>query len=56
MDERLTSDLKSQLRQQVEDEFAKRTNEHRVKVHTIKRVGVLDKAASLRQRRFRWTS
>jgi hypothetical protein len=35
MDERRRSDLKSQLKQQVEDEFAKRTNEHRVKVHAI---------------------
>ena len=35
MDERRRSDLKSQLQQQVEDEFAKRTNEHRAKVHAI---------------------
>jgi hypothetical protein len=35
MDERRRSDLQSQLRQQVEDEFTKRTNEHRVKVHVI---------------------
>jgi hypothetical protein len=35
MDEPRRSDLQSQLRQQVEDEFTKRTNEHRVKVHAI---------------------
>ena len=27
--------LKAQLRQQVEDEYAKRAQEHRVKIHTI---------------------
>jgi hypothetical protein len=36
MDERRRSDLQSQLRQQVEDEFTKGTNELRVKVHVIK--------------------
>jgi hypothetical protein len=35
MDEIQRAKLKAQLQQEVEDEFAKRTNEHRVKVHTI---------------------
>ena len=35
MDERRRSDLQSNLRQQVEEEFTKRTNEHRVRVHVI---------------------
>jgi hypothetical protein len=35
MDEFQRAKLKAQLQQDIEDEFAKRTNEHRVKVHTI---------------------
>lgn len=35
MDNGERAKLKAQLRQQVEDEFAKRTQEHRAKVHTI---------------------
>ena len=35
MDNAERAKLKAQLRQQVEEEFAKRTQEHRVKVHTI---------------------
>ena len=36
MDEVRTAKLKAQLRQQVDEEFAKRAHEHRVKVHAIK--------------------
>jgi hypothetical protein len=35
MDEILRSQLKAQLQQQIDDEFARRTQEHLVKVHTI---------------------